>query len=658
MFAMTPLIPNTSRIRRSFVPGGLFLALLVLIAPTWAAVSSAQQAGGPSAGAASVADPPAANRLVRFKPVEGLSARPGEKLEVSLEFDVLETWHINAHKPNEDFLIATELSIPGTPGITVGPARYPKAKSAVLAFSDSPLAVYEGEAKIDLPLAVARDAKPGVHEIEGSLRFQACNDQVCLPPATIPVRFALTVAGEPVEGEGEGGSAGDSTQELAAPGAPAAPAGPIAGFETGPPPGGSGTAARTVAGQDNLVGRWFAEGGSLLAFVLIFLMGLALNLTPCVYPMMGVTLSLFGGSSAAPGSALPKAIVYVLGIALMYSTLGVVAAMTGGLFGGWLANPSVLAGIGVLLLAMALSMFGLYELQVPSGILSRLGGAAGAGYLGTFLAGLLVGVFAAPCIGPPIIALLAHVGAKADPVFGFWAFFVLSLGLGLPYLILGASSGMLQRLPRSGAWMDWVKHLLGVILLGVAAFYLCLAFAPTRIGWVVPATLLLGGLYLGFLEPTGRDRPGFRRFRWAVGTLAIVAAALLAFRPAPKTVEWAAFSDAALSEANAAGRPVLLDFSAQWCVPCHELDQITLSDARVIEQTGPFLRMKVDLTRFDSPESKELRTRFAIAGVPTIIFLAPGGREIQDARVVGFLKPEPFLEKVRIARAAASLAGR
>src|SRR6185503_18342761 len=188
----------------------------------------------------------------------------------------------------------------------------------------------------------------------------------------------------------------------------------------------------------------------------------ALNLTPCVYPMMGVTISLFGGDTGGGGmKALPRALVYVLGIALMYSSLGVVAAMTGGLFGGWLSNPWVLGGIGLLLLAMALSMFGLYELTAPSALLTRLGGAAGASLFGTFLAGLLVGVFAAPCIGPPIIALLAYVGSKGDPVFGFWAFFVLSLGLGLPYLVLGMSTGLLTRLPRSGSWMDWVKHLFG-----------------------------------------------------------------------------------------------------------------------------------------------------------------------------------------------------
>jgi thiol:disulfide interchange protein DsbD len=241
-------------------------------------------------------------------------------------------------------------------------------------------------------------------------------------------------------------------------------------------------------------------------------------------------------------------------------------------------------------------------------------------------------------------------------VFGFWAFFVLSLGLGLPYLVLGVSTGLLTRLPRSGSWMDWVKHLFGVILLGVAAFYLCLAFAPSKLAWVVPAALGLGGLYLGFLEPTGRDRPAFRRFKWAVGVAGIVAAALVAFRSPTTGVTWDAYTDAAVAQAKAQGRPVVLDFSADWCVPCHELDQTTFTDRAVVEALAPFTRLKVDFTRADDPLTVALRDRYAITGVPTILFLGADGAEVPRARVVGYLAAKPFLERVRTARAAGSLA--
>ncbi|MEO6463484.1 MAG: cytochrome c biogenesis protein CcdA, partial [Candidatus Eisenbacteria bacterium] len=583
------------------------------------------------------------------------------------------------HRPNEEFLVPTVLALRGGPGVRVGTPRYPEPRNVTLSFSETPLAVYEENAAIVVPLTIDGAAAEGARTLSGTLKFQACNNEVCLPPANVPLRIALTIEG--------GGAPTDSAPAtiVLVPDPDSAPGN--TGDSTGgtgfmsAPPAGAGSAG--AAGAGNLVDRWFAERGAALSFVFIFLMGLALNLTPCVYPMMGVTVSLFGGgvggrggsggggSSGSGGGmggafarrggnlrALPRAIVYVLGIALMYSTLGVIAAMTGGLFGGWLSSPWVLGAIGALLLAMALSMFGFYELQAPGALLSKLGGATGAGYVGTFLAGLMVGVFAAPCIGPPIIALLAYVGANGDPVFGFQAFFVLSLGLGLPYLVLAVFSGLMTRLPRSGSWMDWVKHVFGVILLGVAAFYLTLAIAPAKVGWVVPTALALGGLYLGFLEPTGRDRMTFRRFKWAVGVAAIVAATMLAFRPTGRAVEWQPFSEATLAQAGARGRPVLLDFSADWCVPCHELDERTFTHPEVVRATEGFVRMKVDLTRLDSPESQALRSRFDVEGVPTIVFLAPDGREVVEARVVGFIGPEPFLERVRTAGAAAVPANR
>ncbi len=609
--------------------------------------------------------PPKASELVRFTAPAPVALTAGGAASAKLEFHVPAPWHVNAHKPNEDFLVPTVLTLSPAAGVTAGPASYPAAKQVKLSFSETPLAVYEDAFTITVPLRATATAAPGAHTLRGTLRFQSCNDQVCLPPATIPVVVAVNVAA---------GAAPATT-----------PAAPATAAATTTPAGPSGDAVPAREGivqaappapapSSNLVTRWFTERGSLLAFVLIFLMGLALNLTPCVYPMMGVTISLFGGGMAGgPGlgggamggaaaggglRALPRAIVYVLGIALMYSTLGVIAALTGGLFGGWLANPFVLGGIGLLLLAMALSMFGLYELQAPSGLLSKLGGAAGASLFGTFLAGLMVGVFAAPCVGPPIIALLAYVGAKGDPWFGFWAFFVLSLGLGLPYLVLGISTGLLSRLPRSGAWMDWVKHALGVVLLAVAAFYLCTAIAPRQVAWVPVLALGLGGLYLGFLEPTGRDRPAFRRFKWAVGVAGIAAAAIVAFespeiaaqRASGTTVAWQAFDEAALAQAKASGQPVVLEFSAEWCVPCHELENTTFADAGVVRALAPFARLKVDLTRFDSPASLALRKRFDIQGVPTIVFLGGDGREVAEARSVGFVSAEAFRAHAELAR--------
>src|SRR3972149_2403542 len=289
----------------------------------------------------------------------------------------------------------------------------------------------------------------------------------------------------------------------------------------------------------------------------------------------------------------------------MYSGLGVTAAMSGGLFGNWLQSPWVLAAIGALLFGLALSMFGVYQIQAPYWLTSKLGGATGTGFISLFISGLVVGVFAAPCIGPPVIALLALVGQKGDPVFGFWAFFVLSLGLGFPYLILGTFSGLLKKVPRSGAWLIWVERIFGVVLSAAGLFYLSLAFVPKFSAFVIPLTLILGGAYLGFLEPSGKDKIGLRRFKWAFGIVAVALGLVSANALREPGISWEKFSEAALSTAQSQGKLVLMDFYADWCIPCLEFDRKTFTDPSVIAETREFVRLKVDLTHLASPDSDD-----------------------------------------------------
>ncbi|MCI0446818.1 thioredoxin family protein [bacterium] len=391
----------------------------------------------------------------------------------------------------------------------------------------------------------------------------------------------------------------------------------------------------------------------MLGFVAIFLVGLALNLTPCVYPMLSVTVSLFGSQSDPNiGRVFLKASTYVLGIATMYSALGVVAALSGGLFGSLLQSPWVLAGISGLLFALAMSMFGLYELRMPSWLVDRLGRASssrGTATVGIYLSGLAVGVFAAPCIGPPIIALLAYVGARGDAVFGFWAFFILSLGLGAPYLLLGTSSGMIKRLPKSGLWMVWVKKIFGVVLLGVALFYLALALFPKLTIYVIPLTLFTGGIYLGFVERSGKGRRLFRRVQWAIGGTAVVLAVITFISLRKPEMRWQEYNSDKLQLANSLNQPMMIDFYADWCIPCLELDHRTFTDPNVIDASETFVRLKVDFTHYDSPDAQALQKQFNIMGVPTILFLGPDGKELD--RVTGFLPPDKFLQRLNSVRA-------
>jgi thioredoxin:protein disulfide reductase len=616
--------------------------LLLTLVPLFAAATADAQIGGQSGI-------PEARDLIQVTAAP-LTVASGAQGEARVTIRVRESWHINANPPSLDYMIPTEVSLTPKGGITVGKPVYPAPREQKLAFEEKPLRVYDHEFEVRLPIIAVAGTPQGKLTLAGALGFQACNDQVCLAPSSVPFELVVSVEGVAAGGitSGEAKAAGADTG-----GAPVAspPAG--TGFTTAPPA--AGTAGPLV---NNPIARLFA-GGSLAAFLGLFAIGLALNLTPCVYPMLGVTVSIFGARRAAPPlQVFGLAFIYVLGMAVMYSTLGVVAALTGGLFGALLQSPVVLVGIGLLLAALAFSMFGLYELQPPPWMLEKVGGAGTTSAVGIFFSGLVVGVIAAPCVGPPVVALLALVGAKGDPWFGFTSFFTLAMGLGAPYLVLGTFSNLLQRMPRSGDWMVWVKKVFGVIMLSVGLFYVSLAIAPRVSDWILPVALIAGGLYLGFIDRSAGAKPGFRLLRWAVGVLGIAGGiAVIATTPGEGVV-FEAFDEQALAATLEGGRPAMLDFTADWCAPCHELERFTFSDRRVKEATRDFRAFKVDLTKYQSPDAERWRRQYGINGVPTVVFLSPDGNEVGPARVEGFIPPARFLERVQAALAATRQASR
>ncbi|MFA6601025.1 MAG: cytochrome c biogenesis protein CcdA [Candidatus Omnitrophota bacterium] len=382
----------------------------------------------------------------------------------------------------------------------------------------------------------------------------------------------------------------------------------------------------------------------LIMFVSVYLTGLALNLTPCVYPMISVTVSVLGANQdAGRFKAFLRALVYVLGLSTMFSVLGFAAAIGGALFGAMLQNPWVLTAAGLFILALALSMLGFYTLRFPSGVLSALSKRRVMNWLGIYLAGMMVGIFAAPCIGPPVVALMTLLATKGDALFAFLIFFVMALGLGTPYLVLGTFSGLLKRLPRSGTWLVWVEKFFGFILLVVAAFYLIAAWAPYLMGFLLPCSLVTGGLFLGFWVRSAADKPSFRYTKRALGVLAVVIGILSLVQPPRERVQWESYSPAKLAAAAQAKRPVVIDFYADWCIPCHELERFTYSNRRVIEALDLFVRLKVDLTQPDAPDTMELVRQYNVFGVPTAVFLDPFGREIEEARISGFVSPDEML---------------
>lgn len=400
----------------------------------------------------------------------------------------------------------------------------------------------------------------------------------------------------------------------------------------------------------NPSGNRSLQGWAMLWTLLgIFAGGLALNLTPCVYPMIPITVSFFGGRSAQDKPSQVKlvfhGICYLLGLALTNSTLGVVAALTGGLMGAMLQNPIVLALVAGVLVLFATSLFGLWELRMP-GFMTQAAGKSYSGYFGSLFMGLTLGVVAAPCIGPFVLGLLTWVAGMGNPFLGFLVFFVLSLGLGLPLFVLALFSGQLQRLPRAGGWMIWVRKLMGWVLVGMAVYFIR-PVMPEALKIVLPIIVaIVAGLHLGWLD---KNTASFKAFAWLktiAGTLCLVLATLWisAWAMRGPGMDWQTYSEQILQQAIEEGKPVIIDFYADWCTPCRELEEVTFHNTDVVRQARKdFVMIKVDVTRSGNPMNERLLKQFGVKGVPTVVFLDARGKERADLRLVDFLPPEPFL---------------
>jgi len=532
-----------------------------------------------------------------------------------LDATLAEGWHANSHSPSEEYLIPTAARLAPAEGVSFGEARYPDGVLRKFAFSEKPLSVYEKQFSIEVPITWSGASAP---EISGTIEYQACNDRQCNPPAS--AAFRATAAAGAAAGNLQGGAVALSQGAASAPAA----------------------AQKSGGGSD--FGALLERKGLLGALLIVFGWGLLLNLTPCVYPVIPLTIGFFGGQNQGPGRggrAFGLAALYVLGMATMYSALGVAAALSGRLFGAALQSPWVLGAVAAVLVALALSMFGLFEIRMPSSWMQKAGARAGAA--GAYGMGLLVGVVAAPCIGPVVLALLAFVAARQDAAFGFLVFFVLSLGLGLPYLFLAAFSGSLSRLPRAGEWMEGIKKIFGWVLLAMAAYFLRTVLPAPLGAWLLPSVLAAGAIFLAF---GGRRLGGLATgVRAAAVVLMIAVAAFFAPRrtAAASAPTWKPYAAETVAKS---GRAAVVDFAATWCIPCLELDEKTFSDPRVREALARRDLWKADMTRTAAPEVVALADKYRILGVPTVLFLDAQGREQEELRLVGFEGPDAFLKRL------------
>ncbi len=427
--------------------------------------------------------------------------------------------------------------------------------------------------------------------------------------------------------------------------------------------GGSG------AESDLGLARQLAQG-SFVAFAAAFAGGVLTSLTPCVYPLIPVTVSIFGAKqSGSRAHAMALSGLYVLGIAVTYSALGASAALTGRAFGTVMQNPLVLGLVVTVFLAMAASMFGAFDLQLPASLQARLSGVGGAGYAGSFAMGLVAGLIAAPCTGPVLAAALAFVATKGSVTFGVGIMFAYALGIGLLFFLIGAFS---VSLPKSGPWMDTVKSVFGVALLAMALVYLedlfpgvKALFSATRAAAVAAAAAAAAGVLLGALGGRAfalRHPMGQKLSRGAAVALvalgAVYAVGVGSARStaqAHESIAWLVNQETeGLALARAERRPVIIDFWADWCAACKELDHTAWSDPRVREEARRFVTIKVDNSadKIADPRASDAVDRvfakYGILGQPSVVFIDARGRELPAvARVTAVVDADEMLKRMR-----------
>ncbi|HEY0840210.1 MAG TPA: cytochrome c biogenesis protein CcdA [Vulgatibacter sp.] len=396
------------------------------------------------------------------------------------------------------------------------------------------------------------------------------------------------------------------------------------------------------------------EGHLLGTLAIAWVGGVLTSLTPCVYPLIPITLGVFGARQAQSRlRSLSLVSAYVLGMAVMFSGLGFAAASSGKAFGTILANQWVVVGLAAFFVVMAASMFGAFDIALPQGLAQRLNRVGGTGFGGAIAMGLVAGVIAAPCTGPVLASLLTIVASSGQPLFGLVLLFVYALGVGLPFFLLG---GFSVALPKSGPWMESVKSVFGVALLAMALVYLRDAFPWVReVFGVSESNLVVGAVAVAVGVLVGAIHLSFHgglpvQARKAFGVALVVAGILFRLGvPHGDAVEWTHDYDGALAQAQAEGKPVIIDFYADWCAACKELDKFTYTDPAVMEEAGRFVTVKVDGTVEDE-RIQTLYDRYGIQGLPTVVFLDGKGQALPDPRITGFLEAPKFLEEMRKVR--------
>ncbi|MBB3016342.1 protein-disulfide reductase DsbD [Cupriavidus alkaliphilus] len=574
------------------------------------------------------------------------ASQPDDKT-IEVRFDVAPGYYMY----RERFAFAAQPA-----GVKLGAPVYPQGKVKFDETFGKEMETYRDSVVIRVPV----EAAAGKWTL--TVTSQGCADKgLCYPPMESVYKVGGSALADLFGKRGR--SDAPAAEPVPAPAVPALPAVP-------------GSAATLRADDSDRIAGALASRNLGLIAALFFGLGLLLTFTPCVLPMVPILSSIVVGEHVTRGRALLVSLAYVLGMAVVYTAVGVAAGLLGEGLSAALQTPWVLGAFAALMVALALSMFGLYELQLPQRWQTRLtessnrrkgGQVAGAAAMGAISA-LIVG----PCVTAPLAGALAYIAQSRDAVIGGAALFAMALGMGVPLVLVGVGAGNL--LPRAGRWMEVTKRFFGFLLLGVALWML----GPVLPAWatmlLLAALLLVAAVFLGAFDGLGPDPRNLVRVGKGVGVLFAIAAAIVLIGVASggrdplqplshlsvartggegaggaqalrfERVRSVAELDARVAQAAAAGKPVLLDFYADWCVSCKEMERMTFVDPRVRARLSEIVLLQADVTA-NNADDKALLKRFGLFGPPGIILFGPDGRE-RPVRVIGYQSANRFLESL------------
>ncbi len=585
------------------------------------------------------------------------AAEAGQTIKAAVIADMAPGWHINSARPFADYLIPAAVAFDTTAALTPTDILYPEGSKTKL--GEEVMSVYSNRVVIPFSVKISSSVTAGENTLPVRFTYQPCNNKECRAPQTVDLLLKIVVGpgGTPIN-EAVFGSASTPIST---------PASAPASTESAPQQSGR-------SDQSDLE-RIISEHGVWGYFIVLglaFVTGLLLSFSPCTYPMIPITVSIFAGQERTVGRGFFLSLVYVGTMAVIYGLMGLVVALVGGVFGAWLASPPVVIGIAVVFVIFSLSMFGLYELNVPSGLRQKLGTRkTSGGVTGSIVLGVIAALVVSPCVGPFVAGILLYIATNGSPIIGFLTLFVFALGLGTLFVIIGTFSSAISRMPRSGEWMETVKKFFGFVLLLMAIFFLRTLVSPAIIALLTALLLLAFGVFGGGLDRLTPESGFFLRLKKYLGVIALLIGAYLLLgllfsegfilpsmagsfsSNGTRVAEtagitgWETDLETGLSRAKAEGKPVIIDTWATWCANCRVLEKETFRNPEVGREAARFIPIKVQLETENSPQTRAFKERFGLKtySLPTTIIQSADGTVRRT--LPGVVSPADFIAELK-----------